>query len=269
MNKTILVTGATDGIGQLTSEMLVAEGHHVLIHGRNAAKLDTVQKQLQQLDKGSVDTYCADLSDLQAVHQMALNIANRYPRLDVVINNAGVYKTSYPVTAIGLDVRFVVNTLAPYVLSKALIPSMSSSGRILNVASAAQVPIDLAVLKGERPPHEDMDAYAQSKLALIMWSRHLSQTLGDAGPCIICVNPGSLLASKMVKDGFGIEGKSLTIGANILVKMSLEDTYAKASGRYFDNDINEFALPQTDALNSDYCQLLVATLDQLLGQLAP
>ena len=107
--KTILITGATDGIGRLTAQKLVDLGHRVLIHGRNPAKLARAQTALG----GSVDTFQADLSDFAQVEGLARDIQAKYDRIDVIINNAGVLKTSQPRTAAGLDVRFVVNTLAP------------------------------------------------------------------------------------------------------------------------------------------------------------
>ncbi len=82
---------------------------------------------------------------------------------------------------------------------------------------------------------DDMGAYAQSKLAITMWSRIMAEKLKD-GPMIVAVNPGSLLASKMVKEGFGVAGNDLSIGADILTRATLSDEFANASGKYFDND---------------------------------
>ena len=91
----------------------------------------------------------------------------------MLINNAGVYKTPDPVTQDGLDVRFVVNTIAPYLLTQRLLPAMRPSGRVVNVTSAAQVPVNLEALAG-RVRLDDMAAYAQSKLGLVMWSRAIA-----------------------------------------------------------------------------------------------
>ncbi|MEL6496858.1 MAG: SDR family NAD(P)-dependent oxidoreductase, partial [Cyanobacteria bacterium J06623_7] len=110
MPKTILITGATDGIGLETAKMLVVRGHRVLLHGRNQAKLKTVQAQLTAPGKGQEpEIYLADLSIMSDVEALAKAIAFKHSKLDVLINNAGVYSTSKPITQDGLDVRFVVN----------------------------------------------------------------------------------------------------------------------------------------------------------------
>ena len=98
-----------------------------------------------------------------------------------------------------------------------------------------------------------------------MWSRHLAMTLNDRAPAIIAVNPGSLLGSKMVKEGFGVAGNDLQIGADILVRAALDAEFSKANGRYFDNDAKRFASPHADALNAETCMRVVATIDGMTG----
>lgn len=116
-----------------------------------------------------------------------------------------------------------------------------------HVASAAQAPADLKALAGG-VRMDDMTAYSQSKLAITMWSRAVAQA-HSAGPVVVAVNPGSLLASKMVKEGFGLDGKDINIGADILVRAALSDEFAAASGQYFDNDSGRFAPPHSDGLD--------------------
>ncbi|MEM9246733.1 MAG: SDR family NAD(P)-dependent oxidoreductase, partial [Cyanobacteria bacterium P01_F01_bin.153] len=106
MSKTILLTGATDGIGLETAKLLVAQGHRVLLHGRNPAKLEKVAEDLAA--QGTVESYTADLSDLAEVKTLAESVAAKHRHLDVLINNAGVFKTPTPITKDGLDIRFVV-----------------------------------------------------------------------------------------------------------------------------------------------------------------
>ncbi|MCV2403547.1 SDR family NAD(P)-dependent oxidoreductase [Marinomonas sp. C2222] len=263
MSKHILITGATDGIGLLTAEKLVTQGHHVLIHGRNAKKLEAVKDKLIALDKGSVTSFQADLSNLSEVRGLIQEITASVAHLDVIINNAGVYKTNAPVVENNLDVRFVVNTIAPYLLTKHLMPLMPSTGRVVNLSSAAQAPVDFKALNGDYPIDNQLSAYAQSKLAITMWTRHLSKVLDDSSSIVIAVNPGSLLASKMVKEGFGMEGKDLSIGANILIKASLDDSFKEASGLYFDNDIGQFSEPHQAALDASQCERLVSVMEEL------
>lgn len=196
---------------------------------------------------GETENHIADISRMTGVKTLAEAIAERHDTLDVLINNAGVFRTRSSVTPDGLDVRFVVNTLAPYALTRRLLPLMGGKGRIINLASAAQAPVNVQALAGHLQLSE-MEAYAQSKLAITMWSRELARELSD-GPIVLAVNPGSLLASKMVKEGFGIAGNDLRIGAELLCRAALSDDFANASGRYFDNDAGRFGDPHPDALD--------------------
>ena len=247
MAKTILISGATDGIGLEAARLLVAAGHTVLLHGRSAIKLAAVQATLAALPgAGTVETFLADLARLDDVEALAAAVTARHPHLDVLINNAGVFKTPDPLTADGMDVRFVVNTLAPYRLTQKLLPLLGPGSRVVNLSSAAQAPVDIAALTSGATLDPGA-AYAQSKLALTMWSQHLAGTVGADGPVVVAVNPGSLLASKMVREGYGIPGKDIGIGADILVRAALSDEFATASGRYFDNDSGCFTDPHRDA----------------------
>lgn len=266
MSKVILLTGATDGIGLVTAEKLVSQGHRVLIHGRNAEKLKTVEQQLKALNKGDVKSYLADFSDIMDIKTLADNIKNQHAHIDIIINNAGVYKTNSPITKDNLDVRFVVNTITPYLLTKLLLPVINSTGRVINLSSAAQAPVDLDALAGKHHINDQFSVYGQSKLGIAMWSRQLAKTLGDDGPVIIAVNPGSLLASKMVKEGFGVEGKDINIGADILIQLATSDEFQQASGLYFDNDIGQLSNPHSDALDNDKCEQLVTAIESLLNQ---
>ena len=170
-----------------------------------------------------------------------------------------------PLTPEGLDLRFVVNTIAPYLLTQQLLPKMSSAGRVVNLSSAAQAPVDIEALYGRRRL-DDSQAYAQSKLALTMWSRDLAVSLGDQGPAIIAVNPGSFLGSKMVKEAYGSEGKDLNIGANVLTRVALDDEFASASGKYFDNDSGRFASPHPDALDPHKMKEIVGAVEAILKE---
>lgn len=260
MTKTILITGSTDGIGLLTAQKLAAEGHHVLLHGRNQNKLDKAAVEVG----GSVQTFAADLSDLTAVRQLATDVQAKHDRLDVLINNAGVLKTANPILANGLDVRFVVNTFAPYLLTELLLPIIPVDGRIVNLSSAAQAPVSPRAMLGDNRL-DDMGAYAQSKLAITIWTRELAKLFPD-GPAMIAVNPGSLLASKMVKEGFGVPGNDLSIGADILVDAALGAQFARASGKYFDNDNGTFANPNAAALDAGHAADVMKTIKAVLGE---
>jgi NAD(P)-dependent dehydrogenase (short-subunit alcohol dehydrogenase family) len=270
VQKTILITGATDGIGLETAKLLAKDGHTLLLHGRSPDKLENVNSELSKIT--TIEKFIADLSDLSQVNSLVISILDyiksNNSTLDILINNAGILKTPNPVTKDGLDIRFVVNTIAPYILTKGLLPILDTNSRVINLSSAAQAPVDLDALSGKDDAAKnmnEMDAYSQSKLAITMWTRYLAAELGGSGPSIIAVNPGSLLGSKMVKDEFGIEGKDLSIGAQILVKAALSDEFNNASGMYFDNDVGDFNNPHIDALDINNCKSLVGTIESIIN----
>jgi len=210
MSKTILITGATDGIGLVTAKMLADQGHTLLLHGRSPAKLEAAAAEVS--GTVPVETYLADL------------------------------------------------------LTRKLLPIMGAASRVVNLSSAAQAPVDSAALRGNRQLG-DMDAYSQSKLAITMWSRGMADEMPD-GPVIVAVNPGSLLASKMVKEGFGIDGNDLSVGADILCRAALSDEFASASGKYFDNDSGQFAPIPHGGQDSAKCAALIAEIDTIIANAA-
>lgn len=264
MDKTILITGATDGLGLEAAKLLAASGHHVLLHGRNQAKLARAVEAVRGGD-GRVEQYVADLSRMDEVGSLANAVLEHHDSLDVLINNAGVFRTGNPITEDGLDVRFAVNTIAPFLLTRRLLPLLGASGRVINLSSAAQAPVNLRALVGE-VRLSDNAAYAQSKLALTMWSRTLALSLGKDGPSVVAVNPGSMLGTKMVKEAYGVAGGDVGIGADILCRAALSDEFATASGKYFDNDSGRFAPPHPDALDADKSADVVRAIEAILAK---
>ncbi|MBT3134031.1 SDR family NAD(P)-dependent oxidoreductase [Alteromonas sp. ALT199] len=263
--KTVLITGATDGIGLETAKMLGKEGHNIIVHGRSESKLANIKGALEaQYPASTFSVVQADLSSFDEVRQFAVQVKAKNKHIDVLINNAGVFSMENPVTAAGLDARFMVNTIAPYMITLALLDVMDAQSRIINVSSAAQAPINLSAFKGETQL-SDGAAYAQSKLAITMWTQFLGQKYLNNGPKMVSVNPKSLLGSKMVKSAYGIAGGDLKIGAQVFMDAAFSPRFADVAGEYFDNDHNTFAAPHPFANNPSHVKALIAEMDALIA----
>lgn len=264
MKKTILITGSTDGIGKLAAKKLAEDGHIIYLHGKNADKLATVIAELKTATQNEqISGFVADFSDMNAVQQMAKNVQNELSQLDVLINNAGVFKSAVTQTVDGFDIRFAVNYFAPYLLTKALMPLLKKglSPRLINLSSAAQAPVSLVALRGDTPMGMQA-AYAQSKLALTMWSFALAEQESEV--TVIPVNPGSLLNTNMVKEAYGKFWSSADKGANILYDLAISDDYAGVTGKYFDNDRGAFGAAHPDVDDPRKINDLLELTDDLL-----
>lgn len=260
--KTILITGATDGIGLETAKLFAKDGHKLLIHGRNSKKLEDVKNELLKINS-NIKTFVADLSVLKNTKNFAEEILATTDKIDVIINNAGVYVLDETTTSDGLDARFSVNTISPYLLTKMLLPILSNKGRIVNLSSAAQIDVDFEAMKTGKKLSHDM-AYAQSKIAITMWGTELAEELGNKA-IVVSVNPKSFLGSKMVKIAYGKDGYDLAIGANILYLASLSDEFADKTGAYYDNDYEKFANPHPFALDKQNRVTLIKIIDEIIS----
>ena len=260
MSKTILVTGATDGIGYTVVKELLGLGYRLLAHGRSSAKLAKICEEARAV--GPIETFAADLADLCQARRLSEEIKKSHKRIDVLINNAGVFTIANQFADNGVDQRFLVNTIAPYLLTKELLGCFPQGGRVVNVGSAAQKPVDLQALTGEITL-DASNAYAQSKLALTMWTFHMAKI--HKSPLFLVVNPGSFLGSKMVKEAYGMVGNDLSIGTRIIVEAAIAEKFKDASGKYYDNDVQAFAHPNREALIDSKNKELVEKLEGVLS----
>lgn len=260
--KTILITGATDGLGLATAHALAETGHHLIVHGRDEKKLANM---LNTIPNGvNITCLCADFGDLHQVNAMGKIIRQKFKKIDVLINNAGVLKVPDNSQDM-IDLRFRVNTLAPYILYLNLVEPLTG-GRVINLSSSAQSTIDMDAITGKKVYHDDMQAYSQSKLALTLWTFALAND-SDRACDFMAVNPGSLLATKMVKEGFGIAGKDIASAVDLLSALSLSTQYNNVNGRYFDNDIGDFGQAHPDAYRAELQSDILATMDGVFRQL--
>lgn len=273
MTKHILITGSTDGIGKLAAIALAKQGHAVYVHGRNAEKLERVIAEVKaESGNDNVSGFVADLSVLSNVKKFAEQVNQQLPKLDVLINNAGIFKTNHATTQDGFDVRFVVNYFAPYLLTNGVLPLLEKAGapRVINLSSAAQAPVDLNALSGQKTI-DAQSAYAQSKLALTMWSFEFSASHPNINT--IAVNPGSLLNTNMVKEAYGHHWSSADKGARVLCELAISDVFDGDTGKYFDNDLSpqqstelgDFNQAHPDSYDESKVKNLARITDQLMS----
>lgn len=264
--KHIFITGSTDGIGKLAATNLVAQGHSVYIHGRNPQKVAAVLQEIKQTyPQAQVEGFVADLSTTKAVRTLANEVLSKVPQLDVLINNAGVFKSPKTLTSEGLDLRLMVNYIAPYLLTNELLPLLKkqAGSRIINLSSAAQASVTAAVLKGKQTKGAN-ETYAQSKLALTMWSFELAKKYHELN--VIAVNPGSLLNTNMALEAYGQYWSSADKGANILLELATERKYENTSGEFFDNDKGSFGRAHSDAYDQEKVNELISMTEEIISE---
>ncbi|MEJ7843890.1 MAG: SDR family oxidoreductase [Rubrobacter sp.] len=233
---TVLVTGATDGLGRRVARELASKGATVLLHGRSPERLEaTLEEVRSQTGSEKLRCYLADLSSLDAVRDLAGRILSEHDRLDVLVNNAGVISPERKESGDGYELTFAVNPLSHYLLTRLLLPLLRDSApvRIVNVASAAQRPIDFddPVLE---LGYDAMGAYSRSKLAQVMFAFELAGRLRGTGVTANALHPVSLMDTKMVRDTFGYAMSTVEEGAEAVVRLAASPGLEGVTGRYFD-----------------------------------
>ena len=234
--KTILVTGATDGLGKRVASALAAKGAAVMLHGRSPERLGATLEELRR-ETGNEKhrSYLADLSSLGEVRGLAERVLADEGRLDVLINNAGIISQERKESGDGHELTFAVNYLSHFLLMSLLLPLLrdSAPSRVVNVASAAQSQIDFGDPMLERG-YDAMRAYSQSKLAQVMFTFELAERLSGTGVAVNALHPASLMDTKMVRDTFGYTMSTVEEGAAAVVRLAASPDLEGVTGRYFD-----------------------------------
>jgi NAD(P)-dependent dehydrogenase (short-subunit alcohol dehydrogenase family) len=233
---TILVTGATDGLGKRVASALARRGATVLLHGRSPERLEATLEELRgQTSSQKVGSYLADLSSLGAVRDLADRILSEYDRLDMLVNNAGIIVQERKESEDGYELTFAVNYLSHFLLTRLLLPLLKGSApaRIVNVASAGQSPIDFDDPMLERG-YDAMRAYSTSKLAQIMFTFELAERLSGTGVSVNALHPASLMDTKMVLDTFGYTMSTVEEGTEAVVRLAVSPELEGVTGRYFE-----------------------------------
>lgn len=248
---TILVTGATDGIGKETAHALAAMGAHTIIHGRDPRKTARVKEEvILASGNNEVETAVADLQAMANVRDLADEIRSRVDNLDVLINNAGTYQQTYQETPDGFEMNFAVNHLAPFLLTNLLLELIKDSApaRIITLSSSAHksARLDLENLNAEKKFH-GWGAYCVSKLGNLLFTFALARRLEGSGVTVNALHPGTIDTKMLAK--LGLEGKSVEEGAETPVYLASSPDVANVSGEYFRN--KQIAEPSDTARDQD------------------
>ena len=243
---TIVITGATSGLGRYLAEQLAAADAQVIVHGRDATRLDRARAEIiASSGNDRVESALADLSSLAQCEALAADLAERYDGIDVLVNNAGVGfgapDAGRQLSADGYELRFAVNYLAGYHLTRRLIPVLA--GRVVNVSSVGQEPVDFDDPMLERS-YDGVTAYRRSKLAQIMFTFDLAEELRDRGVTVNALHPASLMDTGMVREA-GVTGRSTVEEGGTATKRLITDPELdRVSGRYFNGTKESRALDQ-------------------------
>jgi NAD(P)-dependent dehydrogenase (short-subunit alcohol dehydrogenase family) len=244
--KICLITGATSGIGKATAMGLANMGASVVMVGRDRGRGEAAMAEIKDKSaNASVDLMLADLSSQEQIRRLADEFKEAYPRLDVLINNAGVIRSKRITTADGMETTFAVNHLAYFLLTNLLLDVLKAGApsRIVNVSSGdhSNGTIDFDDLQGEKG-YKGAKAYSQSKLANVLFTYELARRLEGTGVTANCLHPG-VVGTNLGSGVSGVFGfmvraftplmKSPEKGAETSIYLATSQEVEGLSGRYF------------------------------------
>jgi NAD(P)-dependent dehydrogenase (short-subunit alcohol dehydrogenase family) len=267
-NRTILLTGATDGLGKALARHAARQGDTLLLHGRTEERVGPVAAEIRDATGNDrLRTYTGDLSQLDEVRRLADGVLEHEPRLDVLVNNAGIGATNADGTrdrqesADGIELRFAVNYLADYLLTRLLLPRLreSAPARIVHVSSAGQSAIDFADPMLEKH-YSGGRAYTQSKLAQILFTLDLAEELDGSGVTATALHPSTYMPTKIVTSS---PLSTLEQGVEATWRLVADPALDGVSGVYF--DVLEETRADPQAYDADARRRLRELSEQLVG----
>lgn len=247
--KTVLITGSTDGVGRFVAKRLAADGANVLIHGRDESRAQALIAEIARDGAPAPTFYDADLSSLAGVRHLADAVRADHSKLDVFVCNAGIGSRSMGAerreSADGFELRFAVNYLAGFLLAYALLPLLKAAApaRIINVASLGQHPIDFDDVMIKKD-YSGSRAYAQSKLAQIMFTIDLAEELKGTGVTVNALHPATYMNTTMVREGGITPVSTVEQGGEAILHLVSGDDVADRSGLFFNGLHEARANPQ-------------------------
>jgi len=278
--KTIVITGATSGIGQVAAEELAAMGARLVMVARDKGRAEAALARLAARRRGTDHgVHYADLSRLAEVRRVAGEIAAAEPRIDLLLNNAGALFGARKVTEDGLELTFATNHMAYFLLTLGLRDRLvqSAPARIVNTASDAHrgARLDFGDLQMSRG-YTGFGAYRRSKLCNILFTRELARRLAGTGVTANCFHPG-FVATRFGNDSGGVGALVIrlakvmaltpTEGARTLIHLAASPDVASVSGEYFHR--SQPAVPSAAARDDETARRLWAESERLAGLTAP
>ncbi|KAM9716124.1 retinol dehydrogenase 13-like [Menidia menidia] len=251
--KTVVITGANTGIGKETAEALAKRGGRIIMGCRDMEKCQAAAKEIRGKTLNSnVDAFHLDLASIKSIREFAERIKQEEKRVDILINNAGVMRCPAWKTEDGFDMQFGVNHLGHFLLTNLLLEKLKESApsRVINVASLAHIigKIDFEDLNWEKKKFDTKQAYCQSKLANVLFTRELAKRLQGTGVTVNAVHPGvvatelgrhtglhqSQFSSSVLSPFFTMLVKSPELGAQPSVYLAVSEEMEGVTGRYYD-----------------------------------
>lgn len=235
--KTVLITGATDGMGREVALRIGSMGAHVIVHGRNEQRGTEVVEAINS-GAGSAEFQAADFGDLAQVRDLAARVNATHEQLHLLINNAGIgwgFAGGERTESVdGYEMIFQVNYLAHFLLTELLLPTIRNSApaRIINVASGAQTPVNFEDIH-LRQNFDGYTAYAQSKLAQVLHTFHLADALIEDGITFTTLHPATMMDTTMVEEIGSPAQSSVDEGASALTHLAVSPQLEGWTGVYF------------------------------------
>jgi NAD(P)-dependent dehydrogenase (short-subunit alcohol dehydrogenase family) len=265
---TVLITGATDGLGRGVARDLAARGAKVLLHGRSREKLDELSAEL-----GGAPTFLADLASLQETRRLAAEVEQSTDALHVLINNAGIGSgapdgTTRQESKDGHELRLAVNHLAGFLLTLRLLPLLrrSKPARVVFVASLGQAPMDFDDPMLERG-YSGSRAYGQSKLAQITTGFELAERLDPDEVTVTSLHPSTYMPTKMVLEARGSSVDTLEAGIEATSRLAVDPDLEGVTGRFYDRQRE--STPDPQALDPEQRKRVWALSLELVGEPEP
>jgi len=231
----VLITGSTSGLGRELALRLAATGAHIIVHGRDRERGEEVVAEIEREGTGSARFYAADLASHAEVRAFGEAVLRDYDRLDVLINNAGIgsrIPAERTLSQDGVELRFAVNYLSHFLLTRMLLPRVveSAPARIVNVSSGSQTPIDFDDVMLEQD-YSGGRAYGQSKLAQILFTFDLAEELEGTGVVVSALHPSTYMDTNMILGAGLTPRSSVNDGADAVMRLITEPDLE--SGQYF------------------------------------